>query len=112
MNTHGEGPDRERLRVAVLLSGRAQFSVYYGGALVRWTYEVYNHLRSRISVTVFGFPTDPETAYPLPHESSPWSKACVAMSRIPLLRGYEDDVWLRSLIRRLRSYDLVHIHNR
>lgn len=100
------------MRVAVLLSGRAQFSVYYGGALVRWTYEVYRHLRPEVEVTVFGFPTDPETRYPLPHGSSDWFRFCSALSKIPVLRRWEDDVWLRALVRRLRSFDIVHIHNR
>jgi glycosyltransferase involved in cell wall biosynthesis len=100
------------MRVAVLLSGRAQFSVYYGGALVRWTHEVYRQLRPEIEVTVFGFPTDPSTRYPLPHETSAWYRACLAMAKVPLLRRWEDEVWLRALIARLRSFDLVHIHNR
>lgn len=100
------------MRVAVLLSGRAQFSVYYGGALVRWTYEVYRHLQPEISVTVFGFPTDPATRYPLPHETSAWSRACLWMSKIPVLRRWEEQLWLRVFISKLRAYDLVHIHNR
>lgn len=100
------------MRVAVLLSGRAQFSVYYGGALVRWTHEVYRHLQPDISVTVFGFPTDPATRYPLPHETSAWSRACLLMSKVPVVRRWEEHVWLRALLARLHSYDLVHIHNR
>src|SRR5450631_2345236 len=46
----------KKLSVAVLLSGREQFSVYYGGALARWTYEVYSRLRDEIDVKVFGAP--------------------------------------------------------
>lgn len=100
-----------KMRVAVLLSGRAQFSVYFGGALVRWTYEVYRHLKD-IEVTVFGFPTDSGSRYPLPHESSGWYRACLAMAKIPVLSRWEEHVWLRALIGRLRHYHLVHIHNR
>lgn len=33
-----------RVSVAVLLSGREQFSSYYGGAVARWTYEGYIRL--------------------------------------------------------------------
>lgn len=101
-----------RMRVAVLLSGRAQFSVYYGGALVRWTYEVYRHLQPEIDVTVFGFPADADTRYPLPHETSEWYRACLAMAKVPVLRRWEEHVWLRALIARLRHFDLIHIHNR
>lgn len=102
----------KKLSVAVLLSGREQFSVYYGGALARWTYEVYGQLQDQIDVRVFGFPTDPETAYPLVHESSQWWRACSFMSRIPVLRRYEDLVWLRAVLQKLTRVELVHIHNR
>ena len=101
-----------KLRVAVLLSDHSQFSVYFGGALVRWTYEVYRHLRSKLDVVTFGFPTDPNTIYPLPHETSRWSGACIAMANVPFLRRFEDKFWLRSLKERLFTFDLVHIHNR
>lgn len=107
-----EQPRSEKLRVAVLLSGRAQFSVYFGGALVRWTYEVYNHLRPSVDVMVFGFPTDPGTAYPLPHTTSDWSKVCRLISKAPLLRRFEDEIWLRAFLKRLLKFDVVHIHNR
>jgi spore coat protein SA len=101
-----------KLRVAVLLPDRAQFSVYFGGALVRWTYEVYRHLLSTVDVTTFGFPTDPETKYPLPHETSRWSTTCIRVSKIPVLRRFESEIWLRSLLKRLVTFDVVHIHNR
>jgi glycosyltransferase involved in cell wall biosynthesis len=101
-----------KLPVAVLLSGREQFSVFYGGALARWTYEVYSRLRDRVDVRVFGFPTDPQSAYPLAHESSLWWRGCTLMSRIPVLRRYEDYVWLRALMPRLQDSAVVHIHNR
>jgi len=98
--------------IAVLLSGREQFSVYYGGALARWTFEVYSRLRDQFDASVFGFPTDPATAYPLSHESSPWWRFCDFISRTPGLRRYEDRVWLRALMSRLRRFSAVHIHNR
>lgn len=101
-----------KLSVAVLLSGREQFSVYYGGALARWTYEVYSRLQQQVDVRVFGFPTDPESAYPLSHECSAWSQACIMMSRLPILRRYEDAFWLRTLRPRLYRFDLIHVHNR
>jgi len=51
------GAQRQKITVAVLLSGREKFSAYYGGALARWTYEVYSRLAAHLDVTVFGYPT-------------------------------------------------------
>lgn len=102
----------KRLSTAVLLSGREQFSVYYGGALARWTYEVYSRLQDWVEVRVFGFPTDPTSAYPLAHESSAWCRVCSLFSRVPVLRRHEDYFWLRALAPRLRKVAVVHIHNR
>lgn len=102
----------KKLSVAVLLSGGEQFSVYYGGALARWTYEVYSRLQDQMEVSVFGVPTDPESAYPLRHESNDWWRACRILSLVPVLRRYEDRVWLRALMPRLRGFAVVHIHNR
>jgi spore coat protein SA len=98
--------------VAVMLSGREQFSSHFGGALARWTHEVYSRLTQRVAVTVFGFPTGKKDQYLLLHETSKVWRACTVMARIPIARRYEDALWLRSLIRRLRRFDLVHIHNR
>jgi spore coat protein SA len=102
----------ERRPVAVLLSGREQFSSYFGGAVARWTYEVYSRLTDRVAVKVFGFPTRENDLYPLPHDTSGVWRACELMARIPLARRYEENLWLRALIRRLRRFDIVHIHNR
>jgi spore coat protein SA len=102
----------QKLSVAVLLSSREKFSAYYGGALARWTYEVYSRLPHEIDVTVFGFPTRPADLYPLPHRSSAAWRACELASRIPLARRYEEQLWLRALMRRLRGFDLVHVHSR
>ena len=98
--------------VAVLLSGREQFSPYFGGAVARWTYEVYSRLTDRVEVTVFGFPTRKKNLYPLRHETSEAWRACALLARIPLARRHEETLWLRALIRRLRQFDTVHIHNR
>jgi glycosyltransferase involved in cell wall biosynthesis len=102
----------KKLSVAVLLSGGEQFSVYYGGALARWTYEVYSRLQDQMEVTVLGVSTDPASAYSLHHESSDWWRACRLLSVVPVLRRYEDRLWLRSLMPRLRRFAVVHIHNR
>jgi len=102
----------QRLSVAVLLSGREKFSAYYGGALARWTYEVYSRLRTDLDVTVFGFPTRGEDVYPLSHQTSGVWRACQFVSRVPVARRYEGQLWLRALMRRLRQVDLLHIHNR
>jgi spore coat protein SA len=101
-----------KLSIAVLLSGREQFSVYYGGALARWTYEVYSRLLDQVDVKVLGFPTDSECAYLLPFESSEWWRVCALMSKIRFVRRYEDYFWLRSLVSRLQNVEAVHIHNR
>src|SRR4030088_290791 len=103
--------ERRRPTVAVLLSGREKFSAYYGGALARWAYEVYSRLTSDIDVTVFGFPTTSEDVYPLTHESSGIWRACEFVSRIPVVRRCEEQLWLRALIFSLREFDLLHIHN-
>src|SRR6266498_4983342 len=100
-----------KLSIAVLLSGRKQFSVYYGGAVSRWTYEIYSRLGNQVDVTVYGFPTDPESRYPLPFESSAWSRACTLMASVPVARRYEDYFWLRSLVSLLQTSGVVHIHN-
>jgi spore coat protein SA len=102
---------RQKPSVAVLLSSREKFSAYYGGALARWTYEVYSRLTEEIDATVFGFPT-PSEVYPLSHQSSGVWRACEFVSHIPLARRYEEQLWLRALLRRLREFDLLHIHNR
>jgi spore coat protein SA len=101
-----------RPSVAVLLSGREQFSGYFGGAVARWTYEVYSCLRDCLDVTVFGFPTKRENLYPLRHETSAAWRACNLVARIPLARRYEETLWLGALLRRLRRFEVVHIHNR
>ena len=102
----------ERLSVAVLLSSGELFGPFFGGALARWTYEVYRHLEAQLDVQVFGFPTATGDRYPLPHQTSAVWQACKAMERIPLLRRYEEHLWLRALIGRLRKFDIIHIHAR
>jgi spore coat protein SA len=107
--TFGEG---QRPSVAVLLSSREKFSPYYGGALARWTYEVYSRLTAEIDATVFGFPTREEDIYPFPHRSSGVWRACEFARRIPVARRYDERLWLLALMRRLREFDVLHIHNR
>jgi spore coat protein SA len=106
------GERSRRPSVAVLLSGREQFSHYFGGAVARWTYEVYSCISDRLDVTVFGFPTSREDLYPLRHETSEAWRACNLVARIPVARRYEETIWLRALLRRLRRFEVVHIHNR
>lgn len=99
-------------QIAVLLSGREQFSSHYGGAVARWTYEVYSRLQDRLSATVFAFPTDKSTAYPLRHESSRAWRACTVLKTIPFARRYEEPLWLGSLMGRLKKFPVIHLHNR
>ena len=103
---------RPSLKVGVLLSGREQFSPYYGGALARWTFEVYSRLRHHIDVTVFGYPTAPDQIYDLRHRTSSIWHMCNLISQIPGARRYEEPLWLRALMQPLRQLDIVHIHNR
>jgi spore coat protein SA len=99
--------------VAVLIPDRVQFSAYYGGALARWTYEVYKRLEEDLRVTVFGFPTRKEDLYPLPYVSHrAGAYICETIARVPLLRRYQHRVWLQALAKHLRQFDVVHIHNR
>lgn len=104
--------ERRKLTVAVLLSSRERFSAYYGGALARWTYEVYSRLGGHLDATVFGYPTAPQDVYPLPHASSSSWRLCNFISQVPGARRYEENLWLRALFARLRAFDVIHIHNR
>ncbi len=104
--------ERHKPTVAVLLSGGEKFSAYYGGALARWTYQVYSRLTNVVDVTIFGVPTHDEDLYALPHQSSRIWRAFNFVSRIPIARRYEQQLWLRALMPRLREFDLLHIHNR
>ena len=104
--------NQKRLSTAVLLSSGEQFSPYFGGALARWTYEVYRWLVPEMDVRVFGFPTAPGDRYPMAHGSSGVWRACRVMERVPGLRRYEEEVWIRSLFSRVRRLEVVHIHNR
>src|SRR5882724_7333319 len=106
------GQNQKRLKVAVLLSSGEQFSAYFGGALARWTYEVYRCLTERVQVQVFGFPTAPTDRYPMPHETSAVWRVCRVMEGVPFFRRYEEEVWLRALLGRLRKFEIIHIHNR
>jgi glycosyltransferase involved in cell wall biosynthesis len=103
---------RGKLTVAVLLSSREKFSAYYGGALARWTFEVYSRLLNDLDVTVFGYPTASEDLYPLPHATSSSWRLCNFISQIPGARRYEETLWLKALFSRLRAFDVIHIHNR
>lgn len=103
---------RRKLTVGVLLSGRERFSPFLGGALARWTYEVYSRLRDRLQVTVFGFPTPTEERYDFAFASSGTWRACDVMAKVPGLRRWEDPLWLRGLMGALRPLDVVHVHNR
>ena len=103
---------RRRLMVAVLLSSREKFSAYNGGALARWTYEVYSRLGSHLDATVFGYPTAPVDLYPPRHATSSSWRLCYFFSQIPGARRYEEKLWLRALFPRLRTFELIHIHNR
>lgn len=103
---------RRNPSVAVLLSSREKFSPFYGGALARWTYEVYSRLTADLAVTVFGYPTAAEDIYPLSHATSANWRLCNLISKIPRIRRYEEKLWLRALFPRVNHYDIVHIHNR
>ncbi len=103
---------RKRITTAVLLSGREKFSPYFGGALARWTYEVYSRLTENLDVEVLGFPVSSRDRYPLPHKSSRVSSACNLVSGILFLRRFEDQLWLRSLAGDVCGRELVHILNR
>ena len=105
-------PTHPWLKVGVLLSSREQFSPYYGGALARWTYEVYRRLRDQLDVTVFGYPTAANQLYPLPHRTSSVWHICNLIARIPGARRWEEPLWLRTFSPSLRQLDVIHIHNR
>ena len=101
-----------RPSVAVLLSSREKFSAYYGGALARWTYEVYNRLTKEIETTVLGFPTRKQDLYPLPHRTNAAWRMCDLIRRVPIARRYDENLWLWALMGQLREFDVLHVHNR
>lgn len=101
-----------KVSVAVLLSGQEQFSPYFGGALARWTYEVYSRIQEQIDTVVLGYPTDSTDLYPFPHATSQAWRLCNFIGFIPRVRRLEEQLWLRALIGKLRRRDVVHIHNR
>jgi spore coat protein SA len=101
-----------KLSVGVLLSSGEKFGPYYGGALARWTYEVYSRLSAELSVQVFGFPTPEKDRYHLTHQTSPAWRVSRFMEKIPIARRYHETFWLRALYGRLHGLDLIHIHNR
>ena len=101
-----------RLSVGVLLSGREKFSPFFGGALARWTFEVYSRLTDEIDATVFGYPTAADDLYPLSHETSRWWQFCDWVARVPRASRYEERLWLQALFARLHTRDVLHIHNR
>jgi spore coat protein SA len=103
---------KPRPSVAVMLSSREKFSPYYGGALARWTYEVYSRLTAEMDVTVFGYPTAADDLYPMSHETSQWWRFCNCVAQVRVVRRYEERLWLRALFARLRRYDVIHIHHR
>jgi len=105
-------PAKQKLTVAVLLSSREKFSPYFGGALARWTYEVYSRLDNDCDVTIFGYPTAGHDLYPLRHATSSYWRVCNVVSRIRFVGRYEEHLWMRALFQRLRKVDLIHIHNR
>lgn len=102
----------DKLSVGVLLSSGEKFSPYYGGALARWTFEVYSRLQDEMDIRVFGFPTPEADRYPLPHQTSAVWRVSRLAQKIPLARRYHETFWLRALYGRLRDVDVIHIHNR
>jgi len=109
---YSNAPHEGLLKVGVLLSGREQFSPFYGGALARWTFEVYSRLTNNVEVSVFGYPTAVQDLYNLPHRTSGISKVCDVVQLIPYLRRWDEPLWLRGLMNSLCHLDVLHIHNR
>ena len=103
---------KPKLSVAVLLSGREQFSPYYGGALARWSYEVYSRLHEQLDAVVLGYPTAKTDLYPFRHQTSWAWRGCNLIGRLPGLRRHEEGLWLRALFVQIRQRAVVHIHNR
>lgn len=102
----------QRATVGVLLSGGEKFSPYFGGALARWSYEVYRRTQDVFDAKVFGFPTKSQDLYPFPHASSRAATVHKCLASIPVARRHADLIWLRSLAHELRKCDILHVHNR
>jgi len=104
--------EARRLKVGVLLSGRETFGPFYGGALARWTYEVYRRLTDQLDVEVFGFPPRRQDFYAMPYQSSRFTGICRIMTAIPVIRRNEDRFWLWTLRERWRQAEVLHVHSR
>lgn len=98
--------------IAILLSGREKFGPHFGGAVARWTYEVYRRVPSWIKPTVFGYPTVEGDRYDIPFHSARNTGLPDSAARIPFIRRYEDAIWLAQLMPKLSKFDIVHIQNR
>ncbi len=103
---------RDRIRIGVLLAGGEKFGPYFGGAVARWTYEVYRRMPGHFEVTVLGHPTPTGDRYDLRHEASRWWLPYTVATRIPLLKRYAAWIWVGGICPRLRKMDLLHVHNR
>lgn len=98
------------IKTAVLLTGKEQFSPYYGGAVARWTYETYSRLPAWVQPTIFGVPAQRPYEFPFNASGANWlPRLC---SWFPYVRRYEDHTYLALLMRRLREFEIIHIQNR
>lgn len=100
------------VRVGVLLAGGEKFGPYFGGAVARWTYEVYRRLPGRFEVTVVGHPTPVADRYDFRHRGSRWWLPYMLATRVPLLRRYAAWIWVGGITPRIREMDILHVHNR
>lgn len=100
------------IKVAAVLSGKEKFSPYYGGAVARWTYEVYRRTPPWLVPTVVGFPPIVERPYDLPYLALPSVRLPEFLAKFPYLRRYEDKVWFWQLMPKLRECDVIHLENR
>lgn len=101
-----------QIRVAAVLSGKEKFSPYYGGAIARWTYEVYSRTPNWLVPTVVGFPPEVEKPYDLPYLALPSVRFPEFLAKLPYLRRHEDRAWFWQLLPKLREFDVVHLENR
>lgn len=103
---------KNRFPVAVLLPNGESFSPYFGGALARWTYEIFWRLQNTFDTTVFGSHTEEKDRYSFPYASNEYAAFEKVLIKVPLLRRFSDLLWLKKLMPELHKRKLLHIHNR
>jgi len=103
---------KSKPHIGVLLSGGEKFSPYFGGAIARWTYEVYRRLSDDVDVTVYGVTTKEKDKYQLSHFDNLATLPLAIISKIPFVRRAGEMLWFLGMWHDLKRKDIIHVQNR